>query len=432
VVIGLLWLVDTMVGEPVLGAKRLLLALITMPLLSLLLLVTQQQLAVASRSFGGGARGGAFLFQQFHYRQQQQHMGSIIGTKNWRSRPCALVRRLYFQTAGQLYCQTAAAAAATAAGTTTKHSNDTASSLRSAEEALDRLARRGKSWQRLRHLVDLSVQQPLPHSHSSTRTSVADVGTDHGLLAMGLAATGQFAPVVGVDVSERALQRGAWELQRQVVESLSQQQHPANKTSVDHQEDLVLPVFFQSDGLSGLAKGQADTVCIAGMGVHTMLEILTQRTNATQMDELLLDVLDCRRLVLQPTNSRPRHLLRLYDTLRGMGWGAQDERIEYVSSRCYLSTCFERDGDDGDGDGSLLPGTILVANNEKKADSEMSSILADWVAHHCTWILQDLGKKSSSPFLVDDREARWMEAFATIPDRIKSSSRNKSTSGGSG
>ena len=243
------------------------------------------------------------------------------------------------------------------------------------------------------------------------------MGTDHGLLAMGLAATGQFAPVVGVDVSERALQTGAWELQRQVTESLSSQQHATKQSSKrsggDQEQDLVLPVFFQSDGLTGLAKGQADTVCIAGMGVHTMLEILTQRTNATTGELLLLDVLDCQRLVLQPTNSRPRHLLRLYDTLRGMGWGARDERIEYVSSRWYLSTCFERDDDDGDSDDSLLPGTILAANNEKKADSKMSSILADWVAHHRTWILQDTSKKSSSSFLVDDRESRWMEAFAT-------------------
>lgn len=259
--------------------------------------------------------------------------------------------------------------------------------LDAAKEALDHLARRGKSWKRLRHLVYLAVSNP------PTRT-VADVGTDHGLLAMAFAVTGKYERVFGVDVSTRALQNGAWKLHQQFTA-----QTTTNATT--------LPVdFFESDGLSNLRRGQADTVCIAGMGVHTIVEILTKRNSTSQ--QLLLDELNCQRLVLQPTNSKPQHLIRLYDTLRDMGWGAQDERIEYLSSRWYLSSIFERT----DERANFFPGTLLSATS----DNEMRKVYLDWVYHHQKWILLDLKKRNSCS--ADQRELRPLAAFDEVMSSI--------------
>jgi hypothetical protein len=72
-----------------------------------------------------------------------------------------------------------------------------------AYEAFSVLARREKSWRRLGHLVDLVI---MDHgtNRNNTICSIADVGTDHGLLAMGLALSGCFDKVVGVDVSQQA------------------------------------------------------------------------------------------------------------------------------------------------------------------------------------------------------------------------------------
>ena len=285
---------------------------------------------------------------------------------------------------------------------TTSSENGTAA-LATAQRALERLARRGKSWKRLRHLVELALED----SSAPTTASIADVGTDHGLLAMALAVSGKFERVYGVDVSLAALQNGAWKLHQQVQQ---QPQHaPSTKSNPWH-----WPVdFFMGDGLTPLRPGQADTVCIAGMGVHTMVEILTQKTNdASQL--LLLDELNCQRLILQPTNARPRHLIRLYDTLRDMGWTVKDERMEYISSRWYLSSCFVRrnhpnaSGEEGHRL-DRLPGALLASS--ATTPIEMQGQFLDWVSHNCQWIRQDLEKNGS---VTHPREVLWLNEFLNL------------------
>jgi tRNA A22 N-methylase len=256
-----------------------------------------------------------------------------------------------------------------------------------AENAFNVLARNGRSWQRLKDVVDLAL------SSDTQPKSVADIGTDHGLLAAALALSGRFERVLGVDASERALQDGALTLKEEISEYRRQKQ-------------LQLPLsldFRYGDGLKVVQQGEADVVCIAGMGVHTMLEIV----NATQAgkDLSLLDSIGCKQLVLQPTNCRPRNLIMLYDNLRDFGWQVEDERIEYLSSRWYFSTSFVRSDENSSAHANveLLPGMKL-------AESEQSdSIFQAYVEHHVAWLRKDREAAGQ----LRGGEDGWLEAFDT-------------------
>ena len=151
-----------------------------------------------------------------------------------------------------------------------------------------------------------------------------------------------------------------------------------------------------------------------------MVEILTQTATPSSSNsddnivdnasKFLLDDLGCQRLILQPTNTRPRHLIRLYDTLRDMGWTVTDERIEYLSSRWYLSSCFVRQRHDQSVvAGDNLPGALLASTTTTPV--EMHHQFLDWVSHNCRWIRQDLEKNGS---ISRPREVVWLNAFSDL------------------
>jgi tRNA A22 N-methylase len=257
-----------------------------------------------------------------------------------------------------------------------------------AESAFNVLARNGKSWHRLKDVVDLAL------SSDTQPKSVADIGTDHGLLAAALALSGRFERVLGVDASERALQDGALTLKEEINEYRRQKQ-------------MYLPLslgFRYGDGLKVVQQGEADVVCIAGMGVHTMLEIV----NATQAGKelSLLDSIGCKQLVLQPTNCRPRNLIMLYDNLRDFGWQVEDERIESLSSRWYFSTSFVRSDQNLSNHANnveLLPGMRLAES--KQSDSMFQA----YVEHHVAWLKRDRQAAGE----LRGGEDGWLETFDT-------------------
>jgi tRNA A22 N-methylase len=217
-------------------------------------------------------------------------------------------------------------------------------------------------------------------------------------LAVAFAVTGTFDRVLGVDVSERALQDGALRLQKEIED------YPGEK------EELAPLDFRASDGLQAATVGEADTVCIAGMGVNTMICILTAENDS---QEALLDVLQSKRLIVQPTNSRPRNLLLLYSALKEMGWNAKDERIEYLSSRWYLSTLFTRSNQRKTKDtGMLLPGALLAGLNEE--NRAMRNVFSDYVEHHCAWIERD---KKIPGGKVSRGDEFWLENFSNYSKR---------------
>lgn len=259
-------------------------------------------------------------------------------------------------------------------------SNDTA------YEAFSLLARKEKSWNRLRNLIDLAIE----YQNKDTIQSIVDVGTDHGLLAIGLAVSDAYERVIGVDVSSNALGNGGLRL-------LSDVQHrkassdPAllSKESIASGLSNELAVEFRiSDGLGNLQVGEADAVCIAGMGVNTISKILHSSTLANDGTSDL-DYLGCQQLILQPTNSKPRNLMKLYNSLQSTGWKLADERIEYLSSRWYITFCLVRDPDSKlmvDDLQRHVPTSKLVARDK---NDPMSEIVLDYQRHHLEWINRD-------------------------------------------
>ena len=261
-----------------------------------------------------------------------------------------------------------------------------------AEQAFAVLARKSKSWRRLRHLVDLAVSSNTSDDDSQAIRSVIDVGTDHGLLAVGLAVSGCFDRVLGIDVSERALQNGALRLKDQI-------QHYRSNNDMTCQ----VPVEFRlGDGLRVAHPGEADAVCIAGMGPHSIVKIVSSKVNKDN-NQLLLDWLGCQQLIVQPTNSRPGNLILLYDRLHDIGWQVQDERIEYMSSRWYISTLFERS--DRLSSERCLPGQKLV--HTTSADPSTWKVFRDYVCHHRLWIRQDKAKGGD----LREEDDRWLRSL---------------------
>ena len=83
--------------------------------------------------------------------------------------------------------------------------------------------------------------------------AVCDVGTDHGYLAAALYKSGRVKSVIATDIKEKPLEKAVENLKRLNADSIK----------------LVL-----CDGLSGISKGEADTVIIAGMGGEVISGIL--------------------------------------------------------------------------------------------------------------------------------------------------------------
>ena len=269
-----------------------------------------------------------------------------------------------------------------------------------AYDAFSLLARQGRSWRRLGHLVDMAIDNPM----SSIKT-IADVGTDHGLLAMGLALSGRFDKVLGIDVSEQALQNGAISLLENVLTNVNDK----NKTLPGlTKEEISLENIIEfrvGNGLSAAQNGEADAVCIAGMGVHTMIKIIQQASKDGVSDA---ERLGCQQLLLQPTNTRPRNLITLYDFLQKSGWCVADERIEKLSSRWYISTSFiKRDLLHNAGEEYSVAQLPCFKLLELDGSNPMRAVFDEYKRHQIGWIKDDA--KVSGIMFEDDK--RWLAVF---------------------
>lgn len=202
--------------------------------------------------------------------------------------------------------------------------------------------------------------------------AIADIGTDHGLLAYWVAQSRPRSKVIGIDASSAALEQGANTLPK--IPNLE---------------------FRLGHGLEGLqATDLVDVVCMAGIGVHTMTEILSP--------DKLLALNNCQNIVLQPTGSRPRLFALLYKHLSTAHWSLESESILYNSRRWYLTSLWQRNRTEaivGDDDTSAIPGSRLPPSQ--------NDVAKRWSLHHCDWIISD-GKAGSQP---SPSEQRWMECF---------------------
>lgn len=176
------------------------------------------------------------------------------------------------------------------------------------------------------------------------KSVVADIGTDHGYLPAFLVIKGISSGAIASDVAESPLE-GA----RQLMELLA----------LGRKIDLRL-----GDGLKILQPGEADTVCIGGMGASTMIRILSESP------EVLAAT---RRLILQPMRGA-NHLRRW---LTDHQWKIIDEEIVFEEEIYYEIIVAEQ------GQEYLSPweeevGPVLLKKNHPLLLDYLESQIAHW------------------------------------------------------
>jgi tRNA (adenine22-N1)-methyltransferase len=97
--------------------------------------------------------------------------------------------------------------------------------------------------------------------------TVADIGTDHGMLALHLAECDGIANVIATELNENPMERA--------------------KRNIDNAK-VDLRFGF---GLKPISTGEVDTVIIAGMGGHTVMDIVNSSLDVVK---------SAKRLILQP------------------------------------------------------------------------------------------------------------------------------------
>ena len=132
---------------------------------------------------------------------------------------------------------------------------------------------------------------------------VADIGTDHGYLAVELVKSGKAKFVVASDKNT-----GPYEA---AVRTVRENGLADNVSSVR-----------LGDGLKSLRPGEVDTVCIAGMGGALMVEILEGSPD-------VVETLDA--LILQPQSAAPELRRWIYRK----HWHIEDESLVLDDGRIY-------------------------------------------------------------------------------------------------
>ena len=132
---------------------------------------------------------------------------------------------------------------------------------------------------------------------------VADIGTDHGFLAIYLVQANKARSVIAADKNKMPLESAA---------------RAVREYNLSERVELRL-----GDGLAVLAENEAETIILAGMGGALMADILAAHKNIWQC---------AASLVLQPQNG--------FDVLRRYvcdnGWHIADEKIAAEGKRLYV------------------------------------------------------------------------------------------------
>ena len=133
--------------------------------------------------------------------------------------------------------------------------------------------------------------------------TVADIGCDHGRLAVALLQQGLAKRVIASDISG---------------DSLAKARLLAQRCSID----AAHIAFAQSDGLSHLLPGEADTLVLAGMGGELIARLLMKNEVLARTAE---------RIILQPMGGT----LELRRFLLQNGYTILDERLVLDAGRYY-------------------------------------------------------------------------------------------------
>ncbi|HWS30088.1 MAG TPA: class I SAM-dependent methyltransferase [Clostridia bacterium] len=132
--------------------------------------------------------------------------------------------------------------------------------------------------------------------------TVADIGSDHGRLAVALLQTGKAKRVIASDISDL---------------SLNKARKLAAVCGLTNRIDIRV-----ADGLKGLNENEADALVIAGMGGTLIARLLSVSPEIAQ---------SVKRIAMQPMRGTDE--LRYY--LHHNGFRIVDERIAYEAGRYY-------------------------------------------------------------------------------------------------
>jgi tRNA (adenine22-N1)-methyltransferase len=165
------------------------------------------------------------------------------------------------------------------------------------------------------HLPPLSPRLAALADAVAPGSRVADVGSDHGKLALWLAASGRAAYCLATEQTEALVARVA--------------RPPAGAPWADRL------AFRAGDGLAAVHPGdRIDTIVLAGLGGRAIVRLLGA-AGAVRLRAL--------RLVLQPRSEAAS----LRSWLSGQGWRPISERFTEERGRFHLTLAAER-GDDAD------------------------------------------------------------------------------------
>ena len=137
--------------------------------------------------------------------------------------------------------------------------------------------------------------------------TLADVGCDHGYLAMEAVRRGICRRVIASDV-----RRGPLERAREHIEGAGLQ------------DSIELKL---RSGLEGLRRGEADLCVIASMGGRLISDILT-----TALEDPDNGIHGLKQLVLEPQSE----LFLVRRTLKEYGWSIRDERLSVDREKTYF------------------------------------------------------------------------------------------------
>jgi tRNA (adenine22-N1)-methyltransferase len=175
---------------------------------------------------------------------------------------------------------------------------------------------------------------------------VADVGSDHGLLSLWLAASGRASYCLATEETEALLRRV---------------RRPPADAPWAHRI-----AFRSGDGLAAVLPGdRIDTIVLAGLGGSTIVRLLTAAGPFGSLPS---------RLVLQPRSEVERTRRWLSEN----GWRLVSERITLLRSRFHVTLAAERGPDSDLYRDATLGREDLLAAGPLLARRPTTDVLAYW------------------------------------------------------
>ena len=213
-------------------------------------------------------------------------------------------------------------------------------------------------------------------------SSVADIGTDHGLLPVYLARYGLADNIIASDISRGSLRA-------------------ALRTATKHGV-LTKITFIAAPGLSGLGEMDADTIVLAGMGGETIAGIINDAP-WTRRHEI--------RLILQPQSKTTE----LYTFLRENGYIIHNAKLAYDNKKYYVILLAMG----GESDSTLTPELELLTQFMNREDPlfagyldyliEKTRRVIDKIKNSGTPEIQDMAIKLSTYMTLKENSSRKYE-----------------------